>query len=67
MAALGFQPHIIERVLNHISGATGGLVSVYQRHEYLPERKGAIEAWGAHVEQLVSGTQQSNVHRLRHA
>ena len=67
MAALGSQPHIIERVLNHVSGATGGLVSVYQRHEYLPERKRAIEAWGAHVEQLVSGTQQSNVHKLRHA
>ena len=33
MAALGFQPHIIERVLNHVSGAQGGLVGVYQRHE----------------------------------
>ena len=29
MAALGFQPHIVERVLNHVSGATGGLVGVY--------------------------------------
>jgi integrase len=28
MAALGFQPHVIERVLNHVSGAQGGLVGV---------------------------------------
>ena len=44
MAALGFQPHVIERVLNHVSGAQGGLVSVYQRHEYREERKRAIIA-----------------------
>jgi hypothetical protein len=66
MAALGFQPHVIERVLNHVSGAQGGLVSVYQRHEYRDERKRAIMAWGDHVMQLVSGeAQPSNVFRLR--
>jgi len=54
MAALGFQPHVVERVLNHVSGAQGGLVSVYQRHEYREERKRAILAWGAHVMQIVS-------------
>ena len=54
MAALGFQPHVIERVLNHVSGAQGGLVSVYQRHEYREERKRAIMAWGDHLMQLVS-------------
>ena len=46
MAALGFMPAIVERVLNHLSGAQGGLVSVYQRHEYREERKRAIMAWG---------------------
>jgi integrase len=65
MAALGFQPHVIERVLNHVSGVQGGLVSVYQRHEYRDERKRAIMAWGAHVTQLVSGENlPSNVVQL---
>ena len=41
MAVSGFQPHIIERVLNHVSGAQGGLVGVYQRYEYLEDRKRA--------------------------
>jgi len=66
MAALGFQPHVIERVLNHVSGAQGGLVSVYQRHEYREERKRAIMAWGAHVMGLVRADQPaSNVVALR--
>lgn len=54
MAKLGFQPHVIERVLNHVSGAQGGLVAVYQRYEYLEERKRAIEAWGSYVEALIA-------------
>jgi integrase len=54
MASLGFQPHIIERVLNHVSGAQGGLVGVYQRYEYIEDRKRALCAWGNHVEALVS-------------
>ena len=67
MAALGFQPHVIERVLNHVSGAQGGLVGVYQRHEYREERKRAIMAWGAHVIALVSAeAPASNVVPLTH-
>jgi integrase len=66
MAALGFQPHVIERVLNHLSGAQGGLVSVYQRHKYREERKRAIMAWGAHVMGLVNAAElPSKVVKLR--
>jgi hypothetical protein len=66
MAALGFQPHVIERVLNHVSGAQGGLVSVYQRHEYREERRRAIMAWGAHVMGVVNAEKSaSNVVPLR--
>jgi integrase len=65
MAALGFQPHVIERVLNHVSGAQGGLVGVYQRHEYREERRRALMAWNAHVIGIVvAGRSPSNVVRL---
>ena len=69
MAALGFQPHIIERILNHLSGAQGGLVGVYQRHEYRKERKEAILAWGDKVMQIVGNAEQqtSNVVAMRAA
>ena len=42
----------IERVLNHVSGAQGGLVSVYQRHEY----RGGGAAAGDPGIALVGGT-----------
>ena len=45
--------HIDECVLNHTSDATGGLVGVYQRYEYLDERKQALNAWGECVDQIV--------------
>jgi integrase len=56
MAALGYGPQVIERVINHTSGATGGLVGVYQRFDYRGERKAALEAWGRHVAALVKPT-----------
>jgi integrase len=66
MAAMAFPPHVVERVLNHVSGVQSGLVGVYQRHEYRPERKAALVAWGAHVAGVVTGiAPPSNVHRLR--
>jgi integrase len=68
MAAMGFAPHVVERVLNHISGTQSGLVGVYQRHEYRAERKAAMLAWGAHVEAVAKGEAlPSNVRPLRQA
>ncbi len=52
---MNFPPHVVERVLNHVSGAQGGLVGVYQRHEYRPERKAALTTWGEHVESILTG------------
>ena len=34
MADLGVQPHVIEAVLNHVSGSRAGIVGIYQRHEW---------------------------------
>ncbi|MBA4129887.1 MAG: hypothetical protein C0519_00525 [Hyphomicrobium sp.] len=51
MAALGAQPFIIERILNHVSGSTGGLVGVYQRHEYIDKRRDALSDWACAVEE----------------
>ena len=55
MAALGHPPHVIEAVLNHRSGARGGLVAVYQHYHYRPERKLALIDWSRRVEDLVHG------------
>ena len=55
MAAMSFPPHVVERVLNHVSGSQSGLVGVYQRHDYRAERKAASLAWGTRLAAVVSG------------
>ena len=40
---------VVEAVLGHTSGSRGGIVGVYQRHDYAREKQAALEAWGAHV------------------
>lgn len=49
LAAAGFPPHVCDRLLNHIAGTISGVAAVYQRAEFLPERKAALDAWAAHV------------------
>ena len=49
MAGAGFLPHVADRLLNHVEGAIRGVAAVYQRGEFLPERKAALEAWAGHV------------------
>jgi integrase len=53
MARLNIAPHVVDRILNHVSGTIRGVAAVYNRHAYLEERKAALEAWGRYVENLV--------------
>ena len=55
MARLGVAPHVADKVLNHQTGTISGVAAVYQRHEFLAERKDALERWGSHVALLVLG------------
>ena len=54
MAKLGIPLPTIEKVLNHVSGSFGGIVGVYQRHEFKAEKAAALEAWGGHVIELAN-------------
>jgi integrase len=62
MARLGVAPHLIERVLNHISGSQAGVAGIYNRYGYLPEKRKALEAWGDYVHSLVHPNLQGVVH-----
>src|SRR5271165_4391884 len=53
MARLNIAPHVVDRILNHVSGTIRGVAAVYNRHAYLEERKAALETWGRYVEILV--------------
>ena len=66
MADLGVQPHVIEAVLNHISGHKAGVAGVYNRATYAAEKRQALDLWGAHVADLAEG-RESNIVPLRGA
>lgn len=64
LARLGVPVRVTEAVLNHVSGTGGGIVEVYQRHDYADEKRQALEAWGKFVMRLVEGS-ADNVTSLR--
>jgi integrase len=53
MATLGVQPHIIEAVLNHVSGHRSGVAGIYNRATYDREKREALSRWAEHVLALV--------------
>jgi len=52
MAELGAQPHIVEAVLNHVSGHKAGVAGIYNRATYDREKREALNLWGEHVTAL---------------
>jgi integrase len=54
MARLNIPPHVVDKVLNHVSGTIRGVAAIYNRFEYLEERRTALEAWGSHVDNLMT-------------
>ena len=56
MAEIGVAPHIVEAVLNHISGAKASVAGVYNRAAYAAEKKAALERWAAYIESGHHGT-----------
>lgn len=49
LSKLKIAPHVAERVLNHVQGKIAG---TYDTHDFLDEKRAALEAWAAHLEGL---------------
>jgi integrase len=62
---LGVRLEVTEAVLNHVAGTRGGLVGVYQRHEFLDEKRHALNAWAAEVDRIVKAKARDNVVAIR--
>lgn len=55
MADLGVQPHVIEALLNHVSGHQAGVAGIYNRSLYTAEKADALALWADHVTAVVEG------------
>jgi integrase len=64
MADLGVQSHVVEAVLNHVSGHRAGVAGIYNRSLYATEKAQALNLWADHVAAVVAG-RKSRVVPLR--
>jgi len=55
MASLGIGPHVVEAILNHKSGVIRGVAAIYNKYQYQPEQRAALEAWSRRVREIASG------------
>jgi integrase len=62
---LGVESHIVEAVINHVSGHRGGVAGTYNRARYEPAKRSALMRWANHLTALVEG-RESNVIPVRH-
>ena len=49
---LGVSPVVVDRILNHVSGTVTGIAAVYQRGQYLSDRKKALQVWSDYIQDL---------------
>ena len=54
LAALGVRLEVTEKLLNDVSGSFGGIVGIYQRHNFQDEMRAAIETWEAKLSRLIA-------------
>lgn len=58
---LGVRFEVTEAILNHVSGAKGGVAGIYQRHDWKDEKRTALDAWARHVVATVQPATKGNV------
>jgi len=60
MARLSVPIHIVEAVLNHVSGSVSGVARIYNRFDYQDEKRDALEKWEEFL-LVLTGNRASNV------
>lgn len=66
LGELGFSRFVRDRILGHVDPSVGG--RHYDRYDYLPEKRAALEAWGTMLTEITIGAAPpSNVVKLQPA
>ena len=53
MTSIGISRLVVSKILNH---AESGVTAVYDRHSYDTEKRAALDAWGARLEQIIDAS-----------
>lgn len=60
---LGVLPHVIEAILNHISGHRAGVSGIYNRATYAAEKRAALDLWAGRVSEVVESGRNLELQR----
>jgi integrase len=55
LGELGVFPHVIEAILNHVSGTRSGVAGLYNKAAHETEKRTALQRWSEHVAAIVEG------------
>ena len=55
MARLKVSPHVVEKILNHVSGTFSSVTGVYNRYGYDVEKREALQFWADHIFGITNG------------
>ena len=58
ISKLGFNRMVQDKIANHIDKTVGG---IYDRHDYMKEKRAALEAWERKLKEILFGQVASNV------
>jgi integrase len=63
MTSIGISRLVVSKILNH---AEAGVTAVYDRHSYDAEKRAALDAWGARLQQIVDALDRhANIVQMR--
>ena len=54
LAQLDVAPHVIERLLNHVTGQISGVAAIYNRAKYFDEMAQAMQQWEARLAEILN-------------
>jgi integrase len=57
MTEMGIPRLVVSKVLGH---SDGSITAVYDRFEYWPQKKQALDAWSSRLEEIISGKPASS-------
>jgi hypothetical protein len=55
MAKIGTAPHVVEAILNHVSGVKAGVAGIYNQEQYPAEKRLALDGLAREIERIVTG------------
>ena len=65
MAQAGVPTSHISRVLNHTDSMGAAVTAVYNRYDYLDEKRAALDTWASKLDAMAGSVDGANVVNLR--